>query len=339
MGGIKCFKFIFAGLCLLFLSACHHNPLKVNISRISGEVHIVRYDQVFFSVGSHPDSVTLAGLMAKYPEFTELFSYRVIKIGNLNDHAGRKMVQEFVSDSVIQLSKVKAEELYPDHPEFEKKLIRAFKYYRYYYPEKTIPVIYACISGFNESVFVSGNVIGLSLDKYLGSDCAFYPLLGLPKYKQRKMIPEMIPRDVIQSWGRSQFPVPPGEATTLCDYMVYEGKMQYFTEALYPDMADTLLSAYSAGQLKWCKENESRMWNYLIENKMLFSTRQMDIVRYINDGPTTNGFPPESPARTGAWLGWQIVRNYMKRHPEVTLPQLMADNNFQGILNASAYAP
>jgi hypothetical protein len=335
---MKCFRIVIYGLCGLFLGACTHNPLKVNTSGVSEEVTVVRYDQAFFQTGAHPDSAGIAALMAKYPEFTGLFSYRVIKIGNLNDSAGRRMVQEFVSDSVIQLSKAKIEKLYSNHPEWEKKLIHAFKYYRYYFPERKYPLIYSCISGFNESVFVSGNIIGVSLDKYLGSDCPYYPLLGLPKYKQHSMIPEMIPRDVIQAWARSQFPMPV-EATTLCDFMVYEGKILYFTEALDPDMADTLLTAYSAGQLKWCRKNESGMWNYLIENNMLFSTRQMDIVRYINDGPTTNGFPPESPARTGAWLGWQIVGNYMKRHPEITIPQLMEDNNFQGILNASAYAP
>jgi hypothetical protein len=331
------FRVIFSGFCLLFFGACQHNPLKVNISGIREEVPVVRYDQVFFSMGSHPDSASVSGLIARYPEFTELFSFQIIKIGNLNDSSGRTMMQEFLSDSVVLLSKHKTEELYPDHPEFEKKLIRAYKHYRYYFPEKTLPVIYACISGCNESVFISGNVIGVSLDKYLGSDCTFYPLL-VPKYKQQKMNPGMIPRDVIQAWARSQFPIN-SEAITLCDYMIYEGKMQYFTEALLPEIADTSLAAYSTGQLKWCKENESRMWNYLIENKMLFSTRQMDIVRFINDGPTTNGFPQESPARTGAWLGWRIVKNYMKQHPEITLPELMRNDNYQGILNASAYAP
>jgi hypothetical protein len=39
------------------------------------------------------------------------------------------------------------------------------------------------------------------------------------------------------------------------------------------------------------------MWNYLVENKILYSNKRMDILRYINDGPYTSGFPIESPAR------------------------------------------
>jgi uncharacterized protein YjaZ len=81
------------------------------------------------------------------------------------------------------------------------------------------------------------------------------------------------------------------------------------------------------------------MWGFLIEKKLLFSNQRMDIVRYINDGPTTSSFPLESPARTGVWLGWQIVRKYMDKNPEITLPELMKNNDYQAILNASGYFP
>ncbi len=44
---------------------------------------------------------------------------------------------------------------------------------------------------------------------------------------------------------------------------------------------------------------------------MLFSVNNSDIVKYIGEGPFTTDFNKESPARTGAWIGWQIVRKYM----------------------------
>ena len=201
-----------------------------------------------------------------------------------------------------------------------------------------MPVIYFCISGFNESVFTAEGIVGISLDKYLGPGCEFYDLLDFPRYKQRKMIPGMIPPDVAYTWGMTEFPLR-SDATTLLDHMVHQGKLIYFTEAMLPRVADSLLTGFSARQLKWCALNEATMWNYLVENKLLFSTRQMDIVRYINDGPSTNGFPPESPARTGAWLGRQVIRAYMKRNPGITLAQLMANTNYREILNSSAYAP
>ncbi len=97
--------------------------------------------------------------------------------------------------------------------------------------------------------------------------------------------------------------------------------------------------ATHAAQMKWCKNNEAQMWSQLIERKMLFSNKRMDIIRYINPAPSTNGFPLESPGRTGVWLGWQIVRKYMDKFPETTLEGLMKNNNYQQILNDSEYFP
>jgi hypothetical protein len=312
--------------------------MRVNVSGIKEEVPLIRFDRLFFEAADQPDSSAVISLREKYPEFTDLFSREILKIGPLTDSAGWMMLKDFVSDSIIRSAKEKTDGLFSENPDFQKELIQAFKHYRYYFPGEGLPEIYTVISGFNESVFISGERIGISLDKYLGTTCEFYPLLGLQLYKQKRMHPEMIPSDVIQAWGRSRFP-PGQEATTLCDHMVYEGKLLWFMQALAPDMADSLITGFSGKQSKWCQDNEREMWNYLVENKLLFSTKQMDIVRYIGDGPTTNGFPGGSPARTGAWLGWRIIRNYLKKNPEVTLTELMANTNYQGILNASAYAP
>ena len=96
---------------------------------------------------------------------------------------------------------------------------------------------------------------------------------------------------------------------------------------------------YTALQLDWCEKNEAQMWSQLIEQKMLYSNKRMDIIRYTNDGPTTSGFPLESPGRAGIWIGWQIVREYMDKFPETTLPELMKNSDYQQILNDSKYFP
>jgi len=65
----------------------------------------------------------------------------------------------------------------------------------------------------------------------------------------------------------------------------------------------------------------------------------MNIVRFIGPAPFTSSFTNDSPGRTGSWLGWQIVRKYMKKNPEITLPELMKDDDYQKILNDSGYSP
>ena len=320
------------------LASCGNNRLKVDISGIRDEVSFVRYDEELFSLSPDPSLDELLLLRSKYPAFTDLYTHLVLRVGSVTDSAGQESLREFLGDTTTLNVRKMTQREFPSQMLPEKDIVTAFKHYRYYFPEKPLPVIYFCQSGFNESVFTADSIVGISLDKYLGADCYYYDLLDFPQFRQRKMIPGMIPSDVMYTWGMTEFPIYE-EAATLLDHMIYEGKLLYFTEAMLPRTADSLRTGYSKKQLEWCRINEATMWNYLVEHQLLFSTRQMDIVRYINDGPTTNGFPAESPARTGAWLGRQIVRAYMKKNPEVTLPLLMANKDHRGILNHSAYAP
>jgi len=324
-------------LALLMLS-CNRNPLKINVSDITDQVKIVRFDQELKSLGKNPYLDQLKNFREKHAAFTDLFTGHIIRIGNIDEEEFTSAIHAFLNDTMIASLYGVVEERFTDFSKIEKELTQAFKHYRYYFPTKPLPAIYTCISGFNESAFVTEGIIGVSLDKYLGPQTAYYQMLGFPRYKQRKMIPCMIPSDVMYVWAMGEFEM--GEnATTLLDHMVHEGKMLYFMQAMIPSAHDSLLIGYTSKQVEWCKKNETQMWTYLIEKEMLYSTKQMDIVRYVNDGPQTSGFPAESPGRTGAWLGWQIIRKYMKRNPGITLAGLMANNNYQEILNASAYLP
>ena len=68
------------------------------------------------------------------------------------------------------------------------------------------------------------------------------------------------------------------------------------------------------------------------------STRQMDIVRYIHDGPTTNGF--SGVARQHRYLaGGGRLSGLPETQPRRMLAELMANRDYRQILNSSAYAP
>ena len=76
-----------------------------------------------------------------------------------------------------------------------------------------------------------------------------------------------------------------------------------------------------------------------MENKLLFSIDPNLMNKYVNDGPTTNGFPKESPGNIGQFLGWQIIKSYMKNNTNVTLKQLMEQKDLIKIFNESKYKP
>lgn len=324
---------------LVILASCNRNRLKVDISDIESNVEFVDFSEKLFNLPLRDTLQELQDLRQEYPDFFDLFTYRIIRIGGIEDENFEKYMADFLTDTMILHVKTMVEEEFGDLDEIENEINTAFKYYKYHFPTKELPTIFTYVSGFNQSVVTSEGFIGISLDKYLGRNNNYYKMLSTtPDYKIKNMHKKKIPSDVAYAWGMTEFNHQ-SETTTLLDNMMHEGKLMYFTEAMLPETPDSLIIGYSEKELEWVENNEAEMWMYLVEHKMLYSNKRMDIIRYTNDGPYTSGFPLESPGRTGVWLGWQIVREYMNEHPEITLPELMENTNYQEILNASGYFP
>jgi gliding motility-associated lipoprotein GldB len=323
----------------IFLVSCNRNPLKVDISDIETEIEIVRFDQELFELPLHDSLSELSALRNKYPEFFDLFTWKVIGVGGIEEEHFPEIMGEFLTDTMISNVNSLVKKEFSDFEKTEKELIEAFKYFQYHFPEKELPTIFTMISGFNQSVVTAENIIGVSLDKYMGRDFNYYKQLSnVPLYKIKNMHPKKLVSDVVYAWGMTEFDER-GTATTLLDNIVHQGKLMYFVDAMLPEMHDSLKIGYTAEQLQWCKNNEPQMWNFLVEGKMLYSNRRMDILRFTNDGPYTTGFPTESPGKSGVWIGWQIVRQYMKKHREIAVSELMKNTDYQQILNDSGYYP
>ncbi len=335
---MKTSKYILLIILVAIIFSCRQNTMKVRLSGTEKEVEIVRFDNELFTTG-WDDSSAVVALANKYAAFFDLYTYRVIHIGGLGDTLFFEGLQQFMTDTMMLDIRKKTDSVFAGIDDTEKELKDAFKYFQYHFPEKELPTLYFYISGFNQSVVTAENIIGISLDKYLGQDCKWYQhLSSTPQYKIVNMHKLKIASDVAYAWGATEFENT-GKTTTLLDNIIYQGKLMYFVDALLPETHDTLKIGYTGIQLEWCKKNEAQMWSQLIEHKMLYSNNRMDIIRYTNPSPTTSGFPLESPGRTGVWIGWQIVREYMEKFPETPLDDLMKNDNYQQILNDSKYFP
>lgn len=319
------------------LSACKPNPLKINVSNVSVDLTVKHFDVDLFKLNKDRLAAEVPVLQQKYGDFFQIFVYRMISIGGPDQPNFNEMLYSFVSDTLIRkLEKQVAANV--DTTRLRNDLLTAFKHYKYYFPEKSVPTIYTCISGFNQSVVTAENLVGISLDKFLGADCIYYKQLGLADYKQRNMYPDKIIPDVMYAWAVTEWPKA-DQANNLLSHMIHEGKLMYFVDAMLPSMHDSMKMGYTRRQLDFCGKSAGKMWTYLAEHKELYSTDRMTVKRYIDEAPFTPSFTNESPGRTGVWMGWQIVRSYMKTHPETSLAELMNNTDFQSILNHSGYQP
>jgi gliding motility-associated lipoprotein GldB len=343
------FRFLFFVSCPLFLVSCFLflvscNPdllerLDVDVSHIKiHPVKIQRFDRDFFSLNAENIPQQLPGLRQKYPGFTDLFVKNILCRSGIEDNACIPEIIRFVNDKDMHEAFQNCQTIFPDMKETEEKLTSVFRYFKYYFPGRKLPVVYTMMSGFNYSIARADTVFAIGLEMYLGRKSKFYEMMQVPNYKRLTMQKEYIVNDFVRAWMMEIFPNTTKNKTLLSE-MIYEGKLLYLADALIPQEDDTIKTGFTKKQLRWCIEHESDMWGFLIKNKFLYSSELSVISKFTGEGPFTAGFAKESPARTGVWLGWQIVRRYMAHHSEITLEQLMSETDAQKILTLSKYKP
>jgi gliding motility-associated lipoprotein GldB len=323
---------------MVFAACTRRSMNDIDVSNIDVNIKVKRLDKDLFEIDPANLNIEVPDLISKYGKFFELYNARVINLGNPHTPEYPDILVGFITDYTMNRVYEKSKEVFPNVNFLEDEIKDAFKRYKYFFPEKTIPEIYTFIGGFNQSIVVSDSIIGIGIDKYLGEECEFYDRLSISNYLQKNMNPHNIPTDALKAWAMTEF-IYDNSKDNLVNNMVYQGKLQYFLDVMFPDKSDSLKMGFTANQLRWCITNESQMWNYLIEEKLLFSTDHMTITKHINPAPFTSGYPQDSPGRASVWLGHEIVKAYMKRNPDITLKDLMLNDDYQRILSESRYEP
>ena len=130
-----------------------------------------------------------------------------------------------------------------------------------------------------------------------------------------------------------------GMNNALIDNMLHRGKVIYLLSVFMPDKKMNDIIGYTTKQWKWAEQYEEEIWKTIVGKKHLFSTDMQLISKYMNDAPFTSLVSQDSPGRLGTWIGWRIIKSYMERNENVTLEQLMKENNYRKILEQSHYRP
>lgn len=327
---------------ILFQSCdSNRNSKKIDVSQIKTPFKSVRFDQELFACDTNHLLQAINTLGAKYPDFASVYFNEIT--GFASSHS-EKILENSVLDFITHkdyrsmMDTVNAK--YPNTNKIDKDLEQLFKHIKYYYPKHPIGDVYYFVSGLNRwsAVTIDSN-IGVGLDMHLGKSYPYYESVQIPNYQLLRCEPEYIPINVAKTICDDKYPMDPTNKNLL-ELMIAKGKQLVFAEYCLPEIADEKLIGYTKAQLDWCKENEAMIWHYFSKQKLLYSTQWQEILRYVNDGPNSTGMPPESPGNIGSWIGWQLVRTYIKKHPNETWMQMM-NNQSDGLsfLRASGYKP
>lgn len=305
---------------------------EVNSIADTLEVKVLRYDQDLFAMDRTRIPEELHRLTAKYPRFIDSTAWK--------DSRYIRQITDFLNDPYIQEIHKDVDKAFPNLDTAEEQLKGALSIYKYYFPDAQLPVFYGVVAGIDPSapfVLYVDNEIIINLDWYLGRDYKYYKDYRIPQYIREECNRKYVALDCFRR-ALAYRHLPPKTPVTLLDYMIEEGKIVYFTELMFPTTSVADVMGYSDEKFAWAQKYQADVWNYLIENDLLFSKDEDPIRRLVQEAPFSNPFK-NSPGRIGAFIGWRIIVSYMEKHPEISLNQLMQETNSRAILDKSGYKP
>lgn len=337
---------------LILLFACNNTPNTPDVSKININLQVQRFENDFFAIDSNNTRTGLVQLEKKYPQFLPLFVNHVLGLGPLTDS------NQLAFDGTkrfLHLNKPvyeKSKELFSNFSNITDELTNGFRYLKYHYPNYEVPDIITTIGPMDALApmsnnepspnFIGNHFLAIGLQFYLGKDFFIYNDPGYissvaPQYRSRRFSKEFIAADVFKLVTDDLYP-DSSNRYPLIERFIEKGKRLYLLQQLLPQSNDTLLIGYTGKQLKWCNENERSIYNFFIQQNLLYEIDPALTKNFTTDGPSTQGMSDESPGNIGAYVGWEIVKAYAKKHPTLSLVQLMETSN-KVVFNESAYKP
>lgn len=317
---------------MILFSSCDWHTEKQ-----SGEEKIHRFDRIVDEYASLNSFSALQRMNTEYPQATRLLIEDVLEIGKVQDPRIEQKLREFYLDSTMQVLLEAVHDEYDNLDQEEKELNKVFSQLKEIDPNFQIPKIYTQISGLNQSIIVGDGVLGISLDKYLGTDYPLYKKYYYD-YQRRLFKRSRIVPDALFYYLSSIYSLPDDQSHTLLDYMLDFGKISWVIAHLR-NVSLTEQAGIDQAQAGYYTLHEATVWNYLKSHHILETKNLTLIKNYMMPQPITKDFSVMNPGQIGTWFGIRIIDCYMKSHKNITIKTLLYDNNYQAILQASGFHP
>lgn len=301
------------------------------------EISVLRYDKLLSEYVRSNSFSAMQKLVMDYQHPTKILIEDVLSIGTVNDDSIAQRLQIYYSDSTLLRLLNDVEKKFPNLNQVEKDLNKGFRKLKKEVPETKVPFIYSQVSAFNESIVVVDSLLGISLDKYMGEDYPLYKRFYYD-YQCKSMRPERIVPDCFAFYLLSRYGMDHHEGTSLLDWMMHSGKINYVVQSLldYDNVGEAM--GYSKEEDRWCKEHEKDIWSYIQANDHLHARDLMVIRYYMKPAPSVDMLGEQAPASVGTWIGTQIIASYMKKHKEVKLKDLLEINDYHKMFEESDYS-
>jgi len=324
----------------LLLLACKHSNNKPDVAGIDVKFSISRFEQDFFTIDTNNLNAGLARVNKEYPDFFPFYLQQILRVpdsGPSSFPVIRSILSGYhaINDSIQQK--------YKNLDWLREELTNGFRYTKHYYPAYKIPNIITFIGSFDApGVVLTPQYLGIGLHQFAGKNFSVYKDPQLvevyPDYISRRFDKEYITPNCMKAVVDDIYP-DSSAGRPLIEQMIIKGKQWYLLDHFLPDTENSLKTGYTAKQLDWVKRNEGNIWGYITTNSDIYTIDPGIIQDYIGEGPFTRGMPEgASPGNIGQWVGWQIVKKFADKNPDLSVQQVMA-SSAKDIFQEAKYKP
>jgi hypothetical protein len=328
------YTFFYVIICILGLACSGEGAKKPNVNHIAPNLDIQRFEQEFYGEQA-PD---LSVLKEKYPLFWNIYFGTIMSEYATSDTFTDQQVLELHKNPYLQalLDSCAVVEQYL--PALEKDLSKALQYYRYYTGDNNPKTLVTFISEYGVGACTFGeDTLGLGIDMFLGKDFRGYDPQVFPQFIREQMRSEYMLPQIVKAF--SQNLIPPLRSERMLDIMVHNGKVLYLLDLFLPELPMQMKMEYNETQMKWVLENEARLWNHFVSRNLLYSTRRQEYQKLVGPSPNAPNMPAEAPGQTANFIGWQIIKAFVKKNPNTSLLELLALEDGQKIMEMARYRP
>lgn len=254
-----------------------------------------------------------------------------------NDTILAKRLFRLTKDSYMDTLFSETADKFSDMPKLLSDFERGFRNIKYYYPDSKIPKLQTIVTGFYNDLYISDSLIVIGLDYFVGKSGSYkpndIPEYILTRYEKENLLP------IVLSFISNEYNKSDLKHNTLLADMINLGKSYYFVSQMLPCTNESLIIGFSPEEIELVKENQEVIWANLIENEMLYETDNFLKNKFIGERPNVPEINEKCPGRVGAWVGWQIVKSYMESNSDISLNQLMDNDDAHIIFQQARYRP
>lgn len=280
------------GISISLLFACSSKQNDPIEGQSIQPIKVKRFDTAFFAMDTTDVKKGVEKMSANYPDFSKDYFTRILQ---LDPNKDTQEIKKYFKE-LLPLFKKSISVNTPENisSELNKTLAR----FHFYFPSYKMPdeLIY-----YISPVSSSMNVLG---EHYLG--------VGLQIIDYKNYSPNQIPFFCVQNLLDDYLFNHPTEPSLLYQ-MIDAGKRQYILETICLQMPDSLVWNFSSMQLKALQEQESEIWQYLLDQHLLLSKERIDYLNFMGEADHNSLLGTSLPGNIGKYIGYRIVSAFMKK--------------------------